>query len=324
MMTPEERAGMAAAINEAIALGCAAVREACARELADVRRSTAEELAAVRAHAQRADERAEALQRELDATRELAAQAPIQTMLVDAVGDLHVVQRGGVTTTANLAALGTRIAAAVDSGVGALGASLRAEVGAHVAREVMRFGSAPRWSRSAFYGEGAVVSCYNGRTYELAPGTRASIAQEPGEHPEVWQRIGSHGLRVMKSKPAVPEPGDVYTEGESRFIFDGETTTLFVPRATKQSDIDRSFKAANSLAASAFEHATRAERMAESHEARLDVVEREASNNALWIAEEGEAAVLRSATTEAWVAERADEIDAALLDLPQPEGASAS
>ena len=55
-MTPEERAGMAAAIQEAIALACGAVREEHAQSLAEIRRATSEEIAVVRAQQQRADE----------------------------------------------------------------------------------------------------------------------------------------------------------------------------------------------------------------------------------------------------------------------------
>ena len=84
---------------------------------------------------------------------------------------------------------------------------------------------------------------------------------------------------------------------------------LFVPRSPKQSDIERSFKAAHSLAQSAFDHATVARRMAEGIEPRLEEVEREAANSRTWIEGEGDAAVLRSATTQAWVAHRAPMLD---------------
>lgn len=383
-MTPEERAGMAQAIQEAIALACNAVREEHAQALAEVQRSTDAQLDVMRSAHRASEQRADQLQRDLDDAREALAQAPISAILIDSAGDLNLVQRGGTTlkadlgpvvqrmaqevrtavqrseeradqlqrdldaareeagvpaisavlvdsdgelnivqrsgtTKANLRPLLQRMAEEVKRAVAALGGEVRGETVAHVTREALRLGGAQNWSRTAFYGPGSVVSCYVGRTYELREGIAASMAQEPGEHPEVWRRIGSHGLRVMKSKPEALEPGDWFTEGDARFIHDGQTTTLFVPRMLKQADIDRPFKAANANATAALEHAQVARRTAEGLAPRVDRIERTAANAERWIAEEGAEAVLRSATTERWVSERAEELDTLLLDQQQGE-----
>jgi hypothetical protein len=305
-MTPQELDSLAIAINEAIADACTALRQEHAQALAEVRRDATAQVEVARSleqRCERAEGRAEQLQRDLDAVRELASQDPITAMLVDAAGDLTIVQRSGVTTKATLSGLVDRIAEQVGTGIDGLRDDLRADATAQVAREVMRMGGAPRWSRTAFYGEGAVVSCYGGRTYELAPGVRSSMAQEPGDHPQVWNRIGSHGLRVLKSKPANIEPLDLFTDAESKFISDGETTALLVARAPKPSEV----KAAATLAQSALDAATQAQR--------------DAANNRAWIEAEGEATVQRSVITAEWVRQRAEDIDAILdPDLPLAEG----
>jgi hypothetical protein len=311
-MSPELE-GFAAAVAQIMDESVAGLRAEAALALAQVRDEALEVQRSLEQRCERAEARADQLQRDLEATRELAAQAPISTMLVDGAGDLHVVQRGGVTTTVTLAQLLVRVASEVSSSLGALGANLRDEICSRVALEVQRMGGAQRWSRTAFYGEGAVVSCYNGRTYELQAGTRASIAQEPGDHPEVWRRIGSHGLRVMKSKPATLEPGDVFTEAESRFISDGENTILFSPRAPKHSDIERGVKPAYALAQSAMAVATLARQLAEGHAPRLESVERTAANAQSWIAAEGDEAVVRSAQALACVESRLPLIDSPAL-----------
>lgn len=229
-MTPQERAGMASAITEAIAAGCTVVREACAHQLEAVQRSAEERIAEL-------TQRVELLTRDLDATRTIADAPALRDVLIDSDGALRIVQRNGETLTAPLAALPAIAAAAVDRCFAEAEPRLSARLDAQVARHAMRMGDAPRWSSMAFYGPGAVVSCYSGRTYELREGIASSMSQEPGEHPDIWSRIGSHGLRVLKSKPATLQPGDTYAEDESRFITDGETTTLLVPKGVKASEL---------------------------------------------------------------------------------------
>lgn len=230
-MTPQERAGFAAAVNEAIAQAVGEVR----REVETIARSLQE-------RADRAEALAGQLQRDLAAARDELAEPAIRTVLMDADGVLHIVQRGGPPLSLRLVDLEDMMNAALSDAMTEAEPRLRAELQAHVARALQRLGDAPAWTRMAVYGPGAVVSCYVGRTYVLRDGIAASMAQEPGEHPDVWERIGSHGLRVMKSKPAQLEAGDVFTDGESRFIHDGQTTTLLVQRMLKQSDLDRMFK----------------------------------------------------------------------------------
>jgi len=312
-MTPEELSGFADAMTQVIDDAVGVLRTEHAQALDVMRRDHEQQVADLVQRVERATASLVQVQRDLDAVRATAAQSPISAILVDGAGELHVVQRDGTKATANLDGVARRIEDNITTQADLLRTDLRAEIVAHVAREVMRLGSAPKWSRTAFYGEGAVVSHYVGRTYELREGVRASMAQEPGEHPEVWQRIGSHGLRVMKSKPAALEAGDVFTEAESKFISDGETTTLLVARSPKHSDIERGVRPAYALAQAAMDTATQARTLAEGHEPRLESVERTAANSSTWIVEEGDAAVLRSATTEAWAANRALLIDSPAL-----------
>jgi hypothetical protein len=317
-MTPEERAGFAAAINEAITLGCAEVRQHFEQRLTAIQSDAIEIQRTLVQRCERAEARADQLARDLDAVRELASADPITAMLVDAAGDLMIVQRSGATTKATLVQLVERIAAQVGSGIESLREGLTADATAQVAREVLRMGGAERWDRAAFYGEGAVVSCYGGRTYELAPGVRSSMAQEPGDHPKVWKRIGSHGLRVLKSKPAIIEPLDLFTDAESKFLSDGETTALLVARAPKPSEV----KAAAVTAQSALEIATQAKRLAEGHAPLIQTVQRTAASNQAWIEQEGEPTVQRSTISAEWIEQRAEDIDA-ILD-PEPTRAKGS
>ena len=111
---------------------------------------------------------------------------------MDAAGDLHIVQRGGATSTANMAQLSARIVSEVGRGLVTLGSDLRTEIVAHVAREVLRLGGAQAWSRTAFYGEGAVVSCYVGRTYEL----RSACAPRWRRNPATTPRSGGASART--------------------------------------------------------------------------------------------------------------------------------
>lgn len=237
-MSPQELDSLAIAFNEAIADACAALRAEQAQALSEIRRN-AEQVARALEHQQ---QRADRLQRDLDASREAANEPAIRTALMDIDGALHIVQRSGPPLTVRIADLQALVDAKVAERMAEVESRFTAELNSHVARAMQRLGNAAPWLRTAFYGPGAVVTCYVGRVYALRDGIAASMAQEPGEHPEVWERIGSQGLRVMKSKPAQLEAGDVFTDGESRFIHDGQTTTLLVQRMLKQSDLDRMFK----------------------------------------------------------------------------------
>jgi hypothetical protein len=241
-MTPQEIDGIAAAINRRVAEEGAAIRAEHAQALEQVTRSLAQQT-----------ERADRLQRELDAVRQAANAAPLHAAMLDRDGVLHIVQRNGETVRCAVADLQVIMGDAVARGMAEMRAEFGVEVQAAVARALQRLGDAPRWSKTAVYGPGAVVACYVGRTYALRDEVAASMAQEPGDHPDVWERIGSHGLRVMKSRPAELQAGDCFTEGESRFIFDGQSAVLWVPRALKQSEVERYTKAAQALAQSAMD-----------------------------------------------------------------------
>lgn len=307
-MTPEERAGMAAAISEAIAQACATVREELTQRL-DAVASEAESVGrSLQQRAERAETRADQLQRDLDAARELAAQPAITAALMDAGGVLHVVQRNGERIEVRVADFEALVAARVSEALGEAELRFVARMDSQFAGALQRLGDAPRWSRTAFYRAGSVVSAYSGRTYVVRSGVTATVAQEPGDHPEIWERIGSHGIRVLKSRPENLEPGDVFTEGESRFIFDGENITLLVPRALKQSDLDRVVSSAKSLAQSAMDHsrATRSDleglqSVVRSVGDAANDAGQAATRSAAWIATEGAAVVQRSEETEAVV-----------------------
>ena len=182
------------------------------------------------------------VRRDVAEARELAGAPALRDALIDSEGALRLVQRNGDPLTVRLADLPALIAAAVAGQVDGAVAVLRSEMQSEVARGLQRLGAAPKWSKTAAYVAGDVVSLYNGRTYELRAGVKASIGSEPGEHPDVWERIGSHGFRVMRSRPDTPEPGDLFADAESHFVSDGETTTLFSQRQLKQSDVDRTVK----------------------------------------------------------------------------------
>jgi len=231
-MTDQERAGMAAAINDAIRQGCAEVRA----ELESVRRSGDERIEAL------TQENAQ-IRRDLEAARTLAAEPVLREALIDAAGVLRLVQRNGATLSAPIVDLTGVIAAAVARGVAEAADGMRAELRAEIARGMQRAGNAPRWSKTALYSPGAIVSWHIGRVYELRAGVAGSMSQDPSEHPDVWERVGSAGFRVMKSKPDAHEPGDLFTDADSKFISDGENVTLLVARPVKQSEIERQHKA---------------------------------------------------------------------------------
>jgi hypothetical protein len=303
-MTPQELDSLAIAINEAIADACTALRQEHAQALEDVRRNATAQVEVARSleqRCERAEARADQLQRDLDATREQAALSPITAAMMDAAGVLHVVMRSGERLEVRVADFDALVAARVSDALGQAELRFVARMDSQFAGALQRLGDAPRWSKTAVYRAGSVVSAYSGRTYVVRDGVAASVAHEPGDHPDVWERIGSHGIRVLKSRPEHLEPGDVFTEGESRFIFDGETTTLLVPRALKQSDLDRVVNSVKSLAQSAMDHS----RATRSDLEGLQSVVRSVGNaandagqasteNAAWIASEGAEAARRA------------------------------
>ena len=326
-MTPPEVDGIAAALGRALAECRAALRAEHAAALAELRREAAEVARAAGERAERAEARAEQLRQDIEVARALAAEPALREGLIDAEGVLRIVQRNGDTLSVRLAALPALVTAAAAQAVAQAAEAMRAELRSEVARGLQRLGAAPRWSRLSIYGPGAVVACYSGRTYVLRDGVAASMSQEPGEHPEVWERIGTHGLRVLKSKPQAPEPGDIYSEGESRFIHDGENTTLLVPRALKQSDLDRSIKPTHALAQMAAEQMRVLRGEVDGLQDEIRTVGQAANDaagvaarTAAWIASEGDAAVVRSATTEAWCMNRAALIDSPALARIADEG----
>jgi hypothetical protein len=308
-MTPQERAGFAAAITEAITVACSAVREQFARDMAAFEQKFREQVQRCE-HLEAQDAQ---LQRDLKAAREQLAEPPIVAAVMDAEGVLHLVQRNGERLTVPLADFAPLVAAAVDAWAGQAEQRLGARLDGEVARGMQRLGDAPRWNRTDGYAEGAVVTCYAGRTYVLRAGIRASVGQEPGECPDVWERIGSHGLRVMKAKPAAPEPGDIFTEGESRFIHDGESTTLLVPRSLKQSDLERAVKPLQVETRALAEVAGGVRRDVDGMRPVLERAAQAANDARNWIATEGHAVVARSERTEVWCENRRLLIDSPAL-----------
>jgi hypothetical protein len=311
-MSPELE-GFAAAVAQIVEEACAAVRADFTQRLEAVARDAESVGRALEQRAERAEAQSAQLQRDLDVMREQAALSPITAALMDASGVLHVVMRSGDRFEVRVADFDDLVAARVSDALGEAELRFVARMDSQFAGALQRLGDAPRWTRTAVYRAGTVVSFYSGRTYVVRAGVPASMGQEPGEHPEVWERIGSHGIRVMKSRPENLEPGDVFTEGESRFIFDGETITLLVPRALKQSDLDRFVKPQTALGQSNADRLTAIERRFDALEPRLDRTERAANDAQAWIVREGDEAVMRSAQALAWQENRAAFIDSPAL-----------
>lgn len=312
MNTPELD-GLAAAVVETVdgvATDLRAEQAAATRELREEHEQVRRSLEQSNREAQA---RADRLQQEVDETRELLKQPAILGLMVDADGVLHMVQRDGTTLTVRLADEAQRIEAAVTQRCAEIEARMREEIDGRVGRALQEMGLAPDWSRVAAYTAGDVVSCYAGRTYRLASGVKASMGQEPGEHPEVWQRIGSHGVRVHKAKPATLQPGDLFTEADARFFHDGITTTMLSPKGIKTSDIERAVKPVHEMARNTAAE-LRSVRSAVEGLATVARAASQAANDArAWIASEGDAAVVRSAQTQAWCDHRAELIDAPAL-----------
>ncbi|HXD04881.1 MAG TPA: hypothetical protein VN680_02450 [Burkholderiaceae bacterium] len=311
-MTPELE-GFAAAVAQIVDDAVTTLRQEHAQALEGVRRAHDQVVAGLSQRIERGDARAEQLQRDLDAARQLADEPGLRTALMDTEGTLHLVQRAGPPLVVRIADLRQLVANAVAEAVAEVERAATIRLDAQVARAIQDLGLAPQWSPVAAYAAGDVVSCYVGRTYRLGGAVKASIGQEPGEHPGAWERIGSHGLRVHKSKPAHLQAGDVFTEADARFIFDGVATTLLSPKGVKHSEVERAVKVVH----------TQVQQLAEQHQmTRRDVeglqqvsrANTEAANeNTAWIRNEGDQAVLRSATSEAWIDHRKLLIDSPAL-----------
>jgi hypothetical protein len=193
--------------------------------------------------------RLDALATELPALRTLASD-PIAAFLLDAEGVLHVVQRNGEELATQLPNVAALLEAAGVRWRDQVRAELALEQQAAIARAIEAWCNAPAWSATAVYTEGQIVQAHVGRTYRVRAGVKATLGTDPATHPEAWERLGSGGFRVLKSRPDQLEPGDVFTENESRFMHDGTATILFVPKAAKVSDIERAVKAPHALAQS--------------------------------------------------------------------------
>jgi hypothetical protein len=224
--------------------------EQLATQIAAVQRSAAEQVAALSERLGETTARLDLAQQELGTLRASVAD-PLAALLLDADGVLHLVQRNGERLTARLPDVGVLVQTAVEERAAALAATLHNEMQASVARTFELYCNAPAWSESAVYTEGQIVQTDVGRTYRVRAGVRAALGRAPGDDVERWERLGSGGFRVLKSRPEKLAPGDWFTEHDARFLHDGSTTILFVPKAAKVSDIERAVKGPHGLAQAA-------------------------------------------------------------------------
>lgn len=261
-MTPEERAGIARAVAEAIGGAradilrqcderIAAQRQAHEAQLAEVQRSAAAEVATLRDGLADARHRAEMDGKELQVLRAVVEADPLSAAMFDAAGALQIVQRTGARLAVQLPDVEQLVRVAVEAMREQITAEVTAQAHAAIARSVEQYLNAPAWTPAAVYTEGQVVQHHIGRTYRVRQGVRASMGQEPGEHPEQWERLGTGGFRVVKSRPEAPQSGDVFTEHDARFMHDGTATILLVPKGAKGSDIERAVKGPHGLAQTA-------------------------------------------------------------------------
>jgi HK97 family phage portal protein len=227
----------------------------------------------------------------LEAVAERPGVEPIADFSLDAEGLLHLVPRTGPPLTARLPNVVEMVRQAAEATASALRADLEAQLAVAVARNFDARHTPPRWEAQTVYTEGQIVDAYIGRTYRVRAGVAATIGQEPGDHPEQWERLGSLGLRVFKHRPATLQPGDTFTEAESRFLHDGESTILFVPRAAKVSDIERAVKGPHALAQDA-------QAQLRDQAARLEAVARDARASAASTQDADERAILALAQIE--------------------------
>lgn len=218
-----------------------------AEQLAGATRAAAEESAVLRARLGETDHRLELAQHELDALRAVAGD-PVAAFTRDAAGAVSLIQRNGPPRPLPLPDLEAVARAAIDALGAALREELLGEAQAAVARSLELFYNPPAWSENTVYMDGQIVQTDVGRTYRVRKGIRATIGRFPGDDADHWERLGTGGFRVLKSRPETLEPGDLFTEHDARFLHDGRATILFVPKAAKTSDIERAVKAPHGLA----------------------------------------------------------------------------
>lgn len=246
-MDDELLEGLAREVAQQIARVRVDLRREFAELAAVVQRAATAEAAALR---ERLSETSQKLELALQAVEVLRSEVgdPVVAFSRDAEGGVQLLQRHGPPRALPLPDVTAIATAAVE----ALGAGLRealiAEAHAQVARTFELFCNAPVWSEKAVYTEGQIVQTDVGRSYRVRQGIRATIGRVPGDDTEHWERLGTGGFRLLKSKPAALAPGDVFTEHDARFMHDGQTTILLVPKAAKVSDIERAVKGPHNFA----------------------------------------------------------------------------
>jgi hypothetical protein len=241
-MDTELLQALGAEVAEELAALRAEVRRDLSEALAAVRRESDEACAVLRARVVEAEHRAERAEADLAALREVIAD-PVVAFSRDADGGVRLIQRHGPERALPLPDMGALVRAAVD----ALRDELRAEAQAMVARTFELFCNAPAWSETAVYTAGDIVQTDVGRTYRVRASVKATLGRVPGDDAEHWERLGTAGFRVLKSRPAELAPGDMFTEHDARFLHDGRATVLFVPKAAKTSDLERAARASHTL-----------------------------------------------------------------------------
>lgn len=223
------------------------IRREFATQIAEAERAHAEHLAVLRERLAAAEHRLEAAQAEFTAQSAIASD-PVAALTLDADGTLHLVQRSGAHLSVRLPDWLTAAREAVSELGDDLSERLQAEAHAHVARVFDLFCNAPAWSPTAVYAAGDIVQTHIGRTYRVRAGVRAALGRDPDDDAEHWERLGTGGLRVFKSRPPTLTPGDVFSEHDARFLHDGHATVLLVPRTPKTSDIERAGKVPTAIA----------------------------------------------------------------------------
>jgi len=271
------------------------IRRELADEVAAVQRAAATENAALRERVADLAHRLDLATQEVQTLRAVAGD-PVAAFTRDADGAISLIQRNGPARALPLPDVAALVHAAVETLGAALREVLQAETHADVARTFEHYCNAPAWSETAVYTEGQIVQTDVGRTYRVRAGVRACLGRAPGDDAEHWERLGTGGFRVFKSKPSALQPGDVFTERDARFMHDGASTILFVPAAAKVSDIERAVKGPHGMAQDA-------QAQLRDHAVRLEVVAREGNARAAAIRDIDERAILALAQVEALRAE---------------------
>lgn len=243
----EQARTLEARLAELVQTQRAGLQRELVEQLGGVTRAAAEESAVLRARLGETDHRLELAQCELETLHAMAAD-PVVAFTRDAAGAVSLIQRNGPPRPLPLLDLEAVARAAVDALGAALREELLGEAQAAVARSLELFYNPPAWSEATVYMDGQIVQTDVGRTYRVRKGIRATIGRFPGDDAEHWERLGTGGFRVLKSRPETLEPGDLFTEHDARFLHDGRATILFVPKAAKTSDIERAVKAPHGLA----------------------------------------------------------------------------